>query len=148
MPSLSERDFPAWSFHHFRNKSQLFPAPLTLVSSFCRPLLPITNQHARKGGSHAQRACPVEASSRVASLGPGFGCARFNVRSFVPPYLLLENVFTWKSTGPSSAENFPAYGSLTVDLMLILTVTCSSIEVNTCDFSNQMIYCSLQKTIR
>uniref|UniRef100_A0A8C0M7B5 E3 ubiquitin-protein transferase MAEA n=1 Tax=Canis lupus familiaris TaxID=9615 RepID=A0A8C0M7B5_CANLF len=37
----------------------------------------------------------------------GLGCARFNVTSFVPPYFLLENVFTWKSTGPSSAEALP-----------------------------------------
>lgn len=37
----------------------------------------------------------------------GLSCARLNIMSFVLPYFLPENVFTWKSTGPSSAEALP-----------------------------------------
>lgn len=63
------------------------------------------------GRERRPEARPGAAASRAVAPGPGagagLGCARFNVTSFVPPYFLLENVFTWRPTGPSSAEALP-----------------------------------------
>lgn len=88
MPSPFRETYPPPSAAWETGVGSPAPPPLPLLP-------PCPHGHPRRGGP---RGCTC------AAVGAVLWCARFNVTSFVPPYFLLENVFTWKSTGPSSAE--------------------------------------------